>query len=60
VGYLGGVLAGGAVARVSVSYGWQGAFTALAGVALFSSLAALLFLIEQRRSIKTKIETEAV
>src|SRR5262249_26512557 len=44
VGYLGGVLAGETVARVSVSYGWQGAFTALAGVALLSSLAAALFL----------------
>ncbi|MCI0389713.1 MAG: MFS transporter [Acidobacteria bacterium] len=59
VGYLGGVLAGGAVARVSVSYGWQGAFTALAGVALLSSLAAALFLVEQRRTVKTKIATEA-
>jgi OPA family glycerol-3-phosphate transporter-like MFS transporter len=59
VGYLGGVLAGGAVAGISVSFGWQGAFTALAGVALLSSLAAALFLIEQRRSVKTKIEMEA-
>ena len=59
VGYLGGVMAGGAVARVSVSFGWQGAFTALAGVALLSSLAAALFLIEQRRSVKTKLELEA-
>jgi OPA family glycerol-3-phosphate transporter-like MFS transporter len=59
VGYLGGVLAGGTVARVSVSFGWQGAFTALAGVALLSSLAAALFLIEQRRSVKTKFEMEA-
>jgi len=59
VGYLGGVLAGDTVARVSVSFGWQGAFTALAGVALLSSLAAALFLIGQRRSVKTKIEMEA-
>src|SRR5215475_12806067 len=59
VGYLGGVLAGDTVARVSVSYGWQGAFTALAGVALLSSAAAALFLIGQRRSVKTKIEMEA-
>jgi sugar phosphate permease len=59
VGYLGGVLAGDAVARVSVSFGWQGAFTALAGVALLSSLAAALFLIGQRRTVKTKIEVEA-
>jgi sugar phosphate permease len=59
VGYLGGVLAGGTVARISVSFGWQGAFTALAGVGLLSSIAAALFLIEQRRSVKTKIEMEA-
>src|SRR5215831_1088892 len=59
VGYLGGVLAGDTVARVSVSFGWQGAFTALAGVALLSSMAAALFLIEQRRSVKAKIEMGA-
>jgi sugar phosphate permease len=59
VGYLGGVLAGGAVAGISVSFGWKGAFTALAGVAVLSSLAAALFLVEQRRSLKTKIEMEA-
>ena len=40
VGYLGGVLAGDSVARISVAYGWQGAFNALAGVALASVLAA--------------------
>jgi len=59
VGYLGGVLAGDTVARVSVSFGWQGAFTALTGVGLLSSLAAALFLIDQRRSAKTKIEMGA-
>jgi OPA family glycerol-3-phosphate transporter-like MFS transporter len=56
VGYLGGALAGDTVARISVGFGWQGAFTALSGVALLSSLAAALFLIEQRRSVKTKFE----
>jgi sugar phosphate permease len=59
VGYLGGVLAGDTVARVSVSFGWQGAFTALTGVALLSSLAAALLLIGQRRSVKSKIEMES-
>jgi sugar phosphate permease len=59
VGYLGGVLAGDTVARISVSFGWQGAFTALAGVGLLSSLAAALFLIDQRRPVKNKIEMEA-
>jgi sugar phosphate permease len=52
IGYLGGVLAGDTVARISVSFGWQGAFTALAGVGLLASFAAALFLIDQRRSVK--------
>jgi sugar phosphate permease len=59
VGYLGGVLAGDTVARISVIFGWQGAFTALAGVALLSSLAAALFLLEQRRPLKNKFGMEA-
>lgn len=50
VGYLGGVLAGDSVARISVAYGWQGAFNALAIVGLLSSLAALVFLLNQRRA----------
>ncbi len=58
VGYLGGVLAGDSVARISVAYGWQGAFNALAVVALLSSLAALVFLINQRRSIQLDLRTE--
>src|SRR5262249_23119128 len=59
VGYLGGVLAGDTVARISVNHGWQGAFNALTGVALLSSLTAALFLIEQRRSVKGRLEMEA-
>ena len=50
VGYLGGVLAGDSMARISVAYGWQGAFHALAGVALLSSVAAAIFLIDQTRA----------
>src|SRR5271163_446257 len=38
VGYLGAVVAGDSIARVSVSFGWQGVFVALAAV---SGLAAL-------------------
>ena len=38
VGYLGAVVAGDSIARVSVTFGWQGVFVALAFV---SSLAAL-------------------
>lgn len=50
VGYLGGILAGDTVARISVSFGWTGAFLALAGVALVSSGAAALLLIGPRRA----------
>ena len=49
VGYLGGILAGGSMARISVRFGWSGAFLALAGTALLSSAAAAVFLISQRR-----------
>jgi OPA family glycerol-3-phosphate transporter-like MFS transporter len=40
VGYLGAGAAGDTVARVSVSYGWQGVFMALAGVAALAAFAA--------------------
>jgi len=50
VGYLGGILAGDTVARVSVSFGWTGAFMALAVVALISSGAAAVLWAGQRRA----------
>src|ERR1700733_3556042 len=50
VGYLGGVLAGDSMARISVSFGWSGAFLTLAGTPLLSSAAAGVFLISQRRA----------
>jgi OPA family glycerol-3-phosphate transporter-like MFS transporter len=50
-GYLGGVLAGNSVARVSVIWGWKGAFASLAMVALLSSAAAAVYLIHQRRGL---------
>ena len=50
VGYLGGVLAGDGIARATVLYGWSGAFLILAAVAAASTLLALLFLLNQRRS----------
>ncbi len=40
VGYLGAVVAGDSIARISVSYGWRGVFMALAGVSLLAALAA--------------------
>jgi OPA family glycerol-3-phosphate transporter-like MFS transporter len=50
IGYLGGILAGDSVARVSIAYGWRGAFTILAAVAWLSSLAAFCYL----RHVQTK------
>ncbi|TLY63403.1 MAG: MFS transporter [Gammaproteobacteria bacterium] len=40
VGYLGGVLAGDSVARISVAFGWQGVFVVLASVSALSALGA--------------------
>jgi OPA family glycerol-3-phosphate transporter-like MFS transporter len=49
VGYLGGVISGDTIARVSASYGWTGTFLLLAGVALLTALGAAFFLRELRR-----------
>ena len=49
VGYLGGVVSGDTVARVSVQFGWSGAFLALAAIAALSSMAAAVFLLHERR-----------
>ena len=50
VGYLfGGVVAGKVVASLSVTLGWQGVFKVLAVVALLTSVAAALFLVDQVR-----------
>ena len=49
VGYLGGILSGDAVARISLAAGWQGAFMVLGAVTAFSTLAAAFFLALQRR-----------
>ena len=53
VGYLGGIVAGDSVARLSVAFGWQGVFVGLAIVTTLSALAAgYLFLYQ--RGLKTK------
>ena len=49
IGYVGGIMAGDSMARILVSYGWKGAFLVLAVVAIFSTAAAVLFLLEQLR-----------
>jgi OPA family glycerol-3-phosphate transporter-like MFS transporter len=40
VGYLGAVVAGDSIARVSVSFGWQGVFVALAVVSALAAMGA--------------------
>jgi len=49
VGYLGGILSGDAVARISLASGWQGAFVVLGAVTAFSTVAAAYFFVLQRR-----------
>jgi OPA family glycerol-3-phosphate transporter-like MFS transporter len=51
IGYLGGVLSGDSVARISVAFGWSGAFRALAVVAAASTAAAVMLLARRRRDI---------
>jgi len=48
VGYLGGVLAGDSIARLSAAFGWSGAFITLGGVCFISSIAALRYALHQR------------
>jgi OPA family glycerol-3-phosphate transporter-like MFS transporter len=56
VGYLGATLSGEGVARLSVKFGWHGAFLILAGVALVSGMAGLPFWLEQRNAARKAIE----
>jgi OPA family glycerol-3-phosphate transporter-like MFS transporter len=49
IGYLGGVLAGDTVARLAVSFGWDGVFVTLAAVsAVAAGCAGLLHLLNTR------------
>ena len=51
IGYIGGILAGDSMARISVSFGWQGAFLVLGAVCFLSALAAAgLFFSQTRRA----------
>jgi len=58
VGYLGGILAGDSVARVSVHYGWSGVFVTLAAVSAVSALAAGLLFVHQRQQVRQQIESK--
>jgi sugar phosphate permease len=51
VGYLGAVVAGDTVARVSVSFGWQGVFVSLSAVSALAALGAgYLYFLSRRAS----------
>jgi OPA family glycerol-3-phosphate transporter-like MFS transporter len=52
VGYLGAVLAGEGMARMSVAHGWERAFLVLAVVAGLATVAAGLFWLDQRRALR--------
>ena len=47
VGYLGGVLSGDAMARISVHFGWGGVFVVLAVVSFLTAAAAAVFWIRE-------------
>ena len=51
IGYLGGVLAGDTVARISGAFGWHGVFVALSSVSGASAVAAGFLYFQQRRRI---------
>lgn len=54
VGYLGGVLAGDTIVRVSIAFGWGGAFGILASVALLTSIPALLMHLDERDRVQRR------
>ena len=55
VGYLGGVLAGDMIARISVAFGWRGAFTVLGYGTLLTSVAAAAYLFNQLRAVRVEL-----
>jgi OPA family glycerol-3-phosphate transporter-like MFS transporter len=60
VGYLGGVLAGDSMARVSVAFGWHGAFDVLAAVAFLMAVAALALVLSQESDGYRRADHHAV
>jgi sugar phosphate permease len=55
VGYLGGAAAGYIVARVSVSFGWQGVFVALAVVSALAALGAgCLYILNAKAAARAR------
>ena len=53
IGYLGGVLAGDSVARLSVAFGWQGVFVSLSAVSAVAALGAGYLHVLSRRASGT-------
>jgi sugar phosphate permease len=54
IGYLGGVLAGDSVARLSVALGWEGVFVMLAGVsAVAAACAGMLHVLNSHAAVKS-------
>jgi sugar phosphate permease len=60
VGYLGGVLAGDTVARLSVASGWRSVFLALAVVSAFSAGAAACLFLLQRIQVRRTLLDERI
>jgi OPA family glycerol-3-phosphate transporter-like MFS transporter len=60
VGYLGGVVAGDSIARLSVAFGWRGVFVVLTGVTALSALAAGYLYLYQRGLQREKAQKRAL
>jgi len=56
LGYLGGILAGDSIARLSIAYGWPGAFTTLAVVVWLSGIVAFFY----RRQTLAKVAIQHI
>lgn len=54
IGYLGGVIAGVGVVRISVAFGWRGVFIALAAVSIVSAIAAAWLYVHQTRQLRER------
>jgi sugar phosphate permease len=54
IGYVGGILAGEGVARLSVHYGWSGVFSALAATSIASAISAGILFVHQNRQIRRR------
>jgi OPA family glycerol-3-phosphate transporter-like MFS transporter len=61
VGYLGAVVAGDSIARISVSYGWRGVFMTLAVVSVLAAVAAgRLYLLTAKVAANKRLSTDEI